>query len=288
MPADAAAPRIGLALGGGGARGLAHIPVLEAFDDLGIKPHKIAGTSIGSIFGAAYAGGRSGEDLRRIALNIFADSNSVLARLWQLRPKKIKDVFKAGPVQFDPLRVLEVFVAEHLPGSFEELDIPLRILAADFFGCTEVDFETGPLLPAIAASIAIPAVFRPVRHQDRFLIDGGVVNPLPFDGLRQHCDYVVAVDVVGAPVPRSNPAEISLLDSLFGSSQILMQTITSQKIKLDQPDILIRPQHDSIRVLDFLKAEKILDNAEPLRALTRIKLTELLNYPTGNTSHDSA
>jgi len=287
MPANAALPKIGLALGGGGARGLAHIPVLEAFDDLGIKPHKIAGTSIGSIFGAGYAGGHSGEDLRRIALDLFADSNSVLARLWQLRPKRIKDMFRAGPAQFDPKRVLEVFIAEHLPATFEDLSIPLRVVATDFFGCSEVDFESGPLLPAIAASIAIPAVFRPVRHNNRFLIDGGVVNPLPFDGLRRQCDYVVAVDVVGAPVPRKEPAEISMLDSLFGSSQILMQTITAEKTKQDQPDILIRPDHDAIRVLDFLKAETILENAESLRALTRQKLTDLLNSPIEHTLIDS-
>ncbi|WP_420411974.1 patatin-like phospholipase family protein [Roseibium sp.] len=278
MTGQAAFPKkIGLALGGGGARGLAHIPVLEAFDDLGIKPYKIAGTSIGSIIGAGYASGQSGEDLRRIVLDLFADNNKVLNRLWQLRPKRFKDVFRAGPVQFDPLKVLNVFVSEYLPDTFDDLQIPLRVLATDFYGCEEVDFETGPLLPAIAASISIPAVFRPVRHQGRFLIDGGVVNPLPFDGLRSQCDIVVAVDVVGAPVARTNPADISTLDSLFGSSQILMQTITSQKIKMDQPDILIRPQNGNIRILDFLKAESILDSSESLRALTRTKLTELLN-----------
>ncbi len=270
-------PKIGLALGGGGARGLAHIPVLEAFDDLGIRPHKIAGTSIGAIFGAGYAAGHSGEDLREIALDLFADSNKVLSRFWKLGPKRIRDLFRAGPVQFDPVGVLEAFVAEHLPSRFEDLNIPLRILATDYFGCTEVDFETGPLLPAIAASISIPAVFCPVRHQGRFLIDGGVVNPLPFDGLREECDFVVAVDVVGAPVPRSNPADISMLDSIFGSSQILMQTITAQKLKLDQPDILVRPQHDNTRVLDFLKAGAILEKSESLRSVTRIRLTELLN-----------
>jgi NTE family protein len=274
-----ALPRIGLALGGGGARGLAHIPVLEAFDDLGLKPAQIAGTSIGAIMGAAYAGGHSGRDIRDIALEIFADRNSVLSRLWQLRPRRFADVFRPGPVQFDPLRVLEVFIADYLPERFEDLHVPLRILATDFYGCEEVDFESGPLLPALAASIAIPAVFRPVRHGGRLLIDGGVVNPLPFDGLRASCDIVIAVDVVGAPVPRSRREDISMLDSLFGSSQILMQTITKQKLKLDQPDILISPPHDQVRVLDFMKAEHILDKAEALREVTREQLAKLLKQP---------
>lgn len=268
-------PRIGLALGGGGARGLAHIPVLEALDDLGMKPVKIAGTSIGAIMGAAYAGGLSGEQIRQITLEIFAERNSVLSRLWQLRPKRFTDLFRPGPVQFDPERVLEVFIADYLPERFEDLKIPLRLLATDFYGCQEVDFESGPLLPALAASIAIPAVFRPVRHGERFLIDGGVVNPLPFDGLRAVCDIVIAVDVVGAPVPRTDKGDISMLDSLFGSSQILMQTITNQKLKTDQPDILIRPPHDTVRVLDFMKAERILSTAESLRDTTKEQITRL-------------
>ncbi len=272
-------PRIGLALGGGGARGLAHIPVLEALDDLGLKPTKISGTSIGAIFGAAYASGLGGEDIRRIVLEVFADRNAVLSRLWQLRPKRFADVFRSGPVQFDPERVLEVFISEYLPDRFEDLEMPLRLLATDFYGCQEVDFESGPLLPAIAASIAIPAVFRPVRHGDRYLIDGGVVNPLPFDGLREECDIVIAVDVVGAPVPREQGTEISMLDSLFGSSQILMQTITTQKLKTDQPDILVRPPHDNVRVLDFMKAERILNAAESLRETTKKKIEELIKEP---------
>jgi NTE family protein len=268
-------PRIGLALGGGGARGLAHIPVLEALDDLGVKPVQINGTSIGALMGAAYASGRSGQEIREIALEVFADRNSVLSRLWQLRPRRFAEMFRSGPVQFDPLRVLEVFVADYLPETFEDLKIPLRVLATDFYGCEEVDFESGALLPALAASIAIPALFRPVRHGEQYLIDGGVVNPLPFDGLRETCDIVIAVDVVGAPVPRENKDDISMLDSLFGSSQILMQTITKQKLKLDQPDILVRPPHDTIRVLDFMKAERILDKAESLRDVTRQQLEKL-------------
>jgi len=274
MPSSST-PRIGLALGGGGARGLAHIPVLEALDDLGLKPVQINGTSIGALMGAAYASGRSGQEIRKIALDIFADRNSVFSRLWQLRPRRFAEMFRAGPVQFDPLRVLEVFVADYLPETFEDLEIPLRMLATDFFGCEEVDFDSGPLLPALAASIAIPALFRPVRFAGRHLIDGGVVNPLPFDGLRETCDIVIAVDVVGAPVPRESKDDISMLDSLFGSSQILMQTITKQKLKLDQPDILVSPPHDTIRVLDFMRAEQILDKAESLRDVTRQQLEKL-------------
>ncbi|GGB52476.1 patatin [Roseibium aquae] len=257
--------KIGLALGGGGVRGMSHIPVLQAFDELGLKPHAIAGTSIGAILGAGYASGLSGSDLRKIALDLFSDRNKTLGHLWKLRPKRLADLWSGANVVFDPVKVLEIFVAEHLPDHFEDLDIPLTVLATDFYGCQEVDISSGPLLPAIAASIAIPAVFRPVKRQERILVDGGVVNPLPFDRLPEDCDIVVAVDVVGSPVPRPDRHLPSSFDAFFGTSQILMQTITQEKLKRRKPDILLQPEHDLIRVLDFMKTPEVLEKAEPLR-----------------------
>ena len=266
-------PRIGLALGGGGARGLAHIPVLEAFDDLGLKPSAIAGTSIGPIFGAAYASGLSGEHLRSITLETLGDRNAVLGRLWKLRPRKFNEWFDGNMVQFDPLKVLKVFIGEHICERFEDLSIPLQIVATDFYGCSEFRFSSGPLLPAIAASIAIPAIFKPVKHDDRILVDGGVTNPLPFDVLPDDLDIVVAVDVVGVPQPRPGRHLPGSVDAIFGTTQILMQTITSEKLKSRSPDILVQPPHDNVRVLDFLKSRQILDSAESLREQTRALLT---------------
>ena len=256
---------------------MSHIPVLEAFDQLGIRPHAITGTSIGSILGAAYAAGRSGQDVREIALNLFADRNAVLASLWKLRPKKLTDIFTGSTVTFDPLKVLEAFVADHLPETFEELEIPFKAIATDFYGCEEVELDSGPLLPAIAASIAIPAVFRPVKRNDRILIDGGVANPLPFDRLPADCDIIVAVDVVGGPVPRADRQAPTSLDAIFGSSQILMQSITQQKLKQSTPALLLRPENDNVRVLDFLKTRQVLDKAEDLRLLTIQRLTQLIS-----------
>ncbi|MTI42967.1 patatin-like phospholipase family protein, partial [Roseibium hamelinense] len=236
-----ATPKIGLALGGGGARGMSHIPVLEALDDLGIRPHAIVGTSIGAVFGAAFAAGKTSKEIRTIASATFADRNAVLSRIWQLRPKKFQELFSGNTVQFDPLKVLEVFVGEHLPKTFEDLEIPLTVLATDFYGCEEIDISSGALLPAIAASAAIPAVFRPVKLYDRIMVDGGVTNPLPFDRLPPDCDLIIAVDVVGKPIPRIGRQTPTTMDAIFGTSQILMQSITYEKLKTRQPDILLRP-----------------------------------------------
>ncbi|MFD1695304.1 patatin-like phospholipase family protein [Roseibium aestuarii] len=269
-------PTIGLALGGGGARGLSHIPVLEAFDELGLRPHAISGASIGAILGAAYACGLSGADIRKIALDTFGERNKVLSSLWQLRPRKWTQMFSGGLMQFDPVTVLDLFVTSHLPASFADLDIPLAIIAADYYGCSEVVLEDGDLKQAIAASIAIPAVFRPVERDGQVLVDGGVVNPLPFDALPVSCDLIVAVDVVGAPVQRNGQTLPSALDSLFGASQILMQTITREKLKSRHPDLLLRPADDNVRVLDFLQTRHILEQASPLKELAKHEIDRII------------
>ncbi|WP_417693492.1 patatin-like phospholipase family protein [Roseibium sp.] len=280
-------PQIGLALGGGGARGLSHIPVLQAFDELGIKPHAISGASIGAIMGAAYASGLSGLEIETVALDTFGERNKVLSSLWQLRPRKWSQMFSGSLIQFDPMTVLDLFVSKHLPDDFADLGIPLAVIAADYYSCSEVVLDTGPLLPAIAASIAIPAVFRPIERDGKVLIDGGVVNPLPFDALTKTCDLIVAVDVVGAPVPREGKVLPSAFDSLFGASQILMQTITREKLKSRHPDLLLRPADDSVKVLDFFQTRTILENAAPLKELAKHEIEKLLKMADTGSFHNS-
>jgi NTE family protein len=271
------APRIGIALGGGGARGMAHVPVLEALDDLGVRPAAMSGTSIGAIFAAGYAGGLSGEALREIATTTFRDRNAVLARLWKLRPRRFGDFFGSpGLMQFDALRVLETFVGESIPDSFEELEIPLSVIATDFYACCAVTLAQGSLPSAVAASMAIPALFKPVNYEDRVLVDGGIVNPLPFDALPPDLDIVVASDVVGSPMPRKGRRIPRAGDALFGSIQVLMQSITVEKLKNRAPDILVKPDIPGYRVLDFLKTEEILARAEPMREQVKRELAAMI------------
>ncbi|WP_321342584.1 patatin-like phospholipase family protein [Breoghania sp.] len=270
-------PRIGLALGGGGARGLAHIPVLEALDEMGVKPVAIAGASIGAIMGGAYCGGLSGAEIREVTTSIFQKRSDALARIWKLRPRRFVDWFAGGGIaQFNASRVLEVFVGPQLPRDFADLKIPLTVVAADFYDCREVAIRSGDLHKAVAASIAIPVVFKPVTFEDRVMVDGGVVNPLPFDLLPDDLDVVIAVDVVGAPVPRKGRTIPTATDSVFGTTQILMRTITAQKLKASRPDILIKPDVDAFRVLNFLKADEILRTCEPVKEELRSKLEPLL------------
>jgi NTE family protein len=261
-----AQPTIALALGGGGARGLAHIHALLALDDLGIKPVAISGTSIGAIIGVGYAAGMDAQDILDFMVKSLGNRGELLARLWKLRPKGLGGVqirFN-GPGRVDLESVLKVFLPEKLPQNFEELKIPLTVIATDYYAQKPAVFTTGPLLPALAGSAAIPAFFRPIMHQGRVLIDGGIANPVPFDVLKGKADIVLAIDVVGGP---SGPANIlpSPVDALFGASQLMMQTIIAEKLRHGAPDIFLRPKVDSWRVMDFLKIKEILDQTKAFR-----------------------
>lgn len=276
-------PRIGLALSGGGARGLAHIPILEALDELGVRPSVIAGTSIGGIIGAGYAAGMSGAEIRAFAVERFRNRADVIARLWRLRPKRVRDLFAAGGLtigQFDAERVLEEFLPEAMPRDFAGLAIPLKIVATDFYGWQEVVMAHGALFPALAASAAIPVLFRPVMIDEVVMVDGGITNPLPFDVILGECDVVVAVDVVGGPVNRKGRMPGST-EAIFGATQLFMQSIAREKMRRARaPEILVRPPDDGFRVLDFLKVQAIIKSAEGVKDEVKRKLDHLLADPS--------
>ena len=272
---------IGLALGGGGARGMAHILVCEAFDELGLKPDVIAGTSIGAIIGAGYASGLSGREMRERACTFFARRREVLSLLWRARPLAFSDLLRGRlmTAQFDPLLILETFTPgfNELPETFEELAIPLKIVASDFYGWTETVLESGPLRPAVAASIAIPSLFRPVLVNGRVQIDGGCYNPLPFD-IVSDADLVVACDVAGGPTGEPDRCP-GLLETIVGAAQLSMQAIVSEKLKWQQPDILVRPEINGVFVLDFLKSEAILQMNAAFKDDFKRRLDQAVNTP---------
>lgn len=270
--------KLALVLGGGGARGIAHVHVLEALDDLGIRPDLIAGVSIGSIIGAGYASGMSGADIREYLVKTFSDPKEVASRMWQLRPDSFRSIFTETLPRFGELnaqKVMRAFLPDDLPETFDALGIPLKIVAADFYGNRQIVLETGALLPAIAASAAIPVLFKAEILDGTVLVDGGIVNPVPFDLVSDLADVVLAVDVVGIPVDKSGEVP-SRISAGFGASQLLMQSITNLKLESHQPDIFIRPEVNEFRVLDFLKAEQILERTKATRKEVRTKLERVL------------
>ncbi len=268
-----------LALGGGGARGLAHIAVLEALDDMGRKPAAIAGTSIGSLIGAAYAAGMSGREIRRFVITLAHDRAEVWRRLIATRAGTFANLFNMGfgsATLVDAEKFCAQFLPDRVPDDFDALAIPLTVIATDLYRRQQAVFSSGALKPVLAASIALPTVMRPVVVAGRILIDGGATNPLPFDQLRGRADVVVAVDISGEPTDERrdipNPWEC-----LATTVLVMGSAITAEKVKHGAPDLIVRPRVGSFRALDFLQASAILRASEPVKAELKQRLTALLD-----------
>jgi len=275
-------PSIALALGSGGARGLAHILVLELFDELGLRPKVIAGTSIGALYGAAYAAGLSAASIRAITEETLGARFDLARQLFAARSEPVQKLLRLLPVRsslLDPQSLLDLLVADLLPKDFSELQIPLKVVATDFEMREAVVLTEGPLRPAIAASIAIPVIFSPVRCGGRVLVDGGLVNPLPFELVAGEADVTIAVDVSGAATGSGNARRQSAVDVLMRSVQILEKSITREKLKSLQPDIYVDVSVE-FNALEFYKPREILAAAAPAKVALRRQLERLIASET--------
>ena len=271
--------KIGLALGGGGARGLAHISVLEVLDELDCKPSVIAGTSIGAIIGALYASGISGKDIKKLVRQHII-----------LKDDRLRDVIDK---RADIMKWASAFAPTHARGgiikadkfynrlfgeidktTFEELEIPLIVIATDYWTAEEVVFKTGELLPAVKASAAIPVVFAPVSIEGRILVDGGVVNEVPYEHVMKLCDVTIAVEVSGTPTTHKHEVP-TLIESALGTIRIMQAASLAAKMKLLQPDIFVHPGIHDVKVLDFNKVEDVFKQSEPAMEELRARIAKL-------------
>jgi NTE family protein len=279
-----AGPQVALALGAGGARGLAHIVALEALDELGIRPVALAGSSIGAIIGAAYAAGMPGRALRAFVLASFRQRPRVVAKLFEARVGKLSQLINrsglGNPVLVDAERLLDLFWPEVVPDRFEALKIPFMAVATDFHMRSEVVLSRGALTPAVGASMALPGMVRPVVIHEQVLIDGGAVNPLPYQHLVDGRRFVIAVDVCGAAFV-SDRRVPEPLEAMFGASQILMSSVVQRMIERSPPDVLLRPDVGAFAGLDFFKAAEILAASEPMKDVLKRALNAHLDRLVG-------
>jgi NTE family protein len=258
----ASMPRIGVALGGGSARGLTHIPFIEAMDELGLTPAAIAGTSIGALIGSGWANGMTGRELREHAMSVLGTMRVIAGRLWGRQIGSLGGLVRNGfNLQLDANRVVDAFLPDPFPDDFKDLKVPLYVVATDFQSWHQAVFNSGELRPAIAGSIAIPSLFKPVRYANHVLVDGGVVNPLPVDQASGH-DLLVAVDVNGDPSEALNRAEFRALDLWFGSAQIMMHSLTAHMMAAYPPDVYARPHISSFGALEFWRVKEIIEAAD--------------------------
>lgn len=275
--------KIGLALGSGAARGFAHVGILKAFEEVGLQPYAITGSSMGALIGGIYASGYPIKNIEDFILNLdfsvfknFVDFK--LSRAGIVDGKKIEDFLES---------IVEI-------REISELKIKFACVATDSLTGLEVIFNKGDIIKAIRSSISFPGVFIPVYHEGMFLIDGGVKNPVPVDLLPSDCDIKIAVDVgpfvikdklikkyfinkqqsqkkninesfnsmIKQLFKLNNSEEIkypNMLETLVQTIAIMQESIYEYKIKGLKNIIEIKPDLDDYKLTDFTKAKEIVE-----------------------------
>jgi NTE family protein len=254
--------RIGVALGSGAARGLAHIPYIEAMDELGLKPSVIAGSSIGALIGSGWANGMSGAELREHAFGVLGSLQLIAATLWNRGMPSLTKLLANGiSMQVDAEGVAHAFLPEGFPDDFSELKVPLHVVSTDFYTWKEVIFEAGPLRQAIAASMAIPSLFRPVSLNGSYFIDGGVTNPLPLAQIVDRCELTIGIDVQRTPDPTLAVKEPSPFDSAIVATEIMSQRIVDATVAKYHPDVFVHADVGPFGGSEFWRVREIVEHA---------------------------
>ena len=232
-PAPKRPPKLGLALGGGAARGFAHIGVIQVLEEAGIRPDLVVGTSAGSLVAALYAHGKTGAELANLALTM--DEGAITD--WAFPGR--------GLIRGD---ALARYVREHTGGKpIEQMKMRLGIVATDLDSGAGVLFERGDTGQAVRASSSVPAVFLPVKIGDREYVDGGLVSPVPVRYARQMgAEMVLAVDI-------SSPPDGAATD---GTMRLLLQTFaimgkSINRFELQGADVVLRPALVGVSSADF-------------------------------------
>ncbi|MFN2430638.1 MAG: patatin-like phospholipase family protein, partial [Cryomorphaceae bacterium] len=232
--------KLGIALSGGGARGIIHIGVLKALDDAGIKPGCISGTSMGAIIGGLYAGGVSPEEMLKLI------SGKSFLRMFSLKPSF------SGLLE---MKYLKKVLQDHLPDRFEELEIPFYACATNLNKHRRVLFSEGPLYRAIIASASIPLLFEPVLIDGDAYVDGGVIDNLPTEICRNSCDRILGVEVNAGMFHQD-------LKNIKNIAIEVFQLTVSNNTKegLEHCDWIIQPRLKAeYQILDFTKASELYE-----------------------------
>lgn len=258
------APRIGLALGGGAARGFAHIGVIQVLEEAGIKPSVVVGTSAGSLVAALYASGKGGAELQRVA---EAMEEAALTD-WTL------PIFSRGVFRGEALaRYVNAQIGNRL---IEQLPLPLGILATDLHTGEGVLFQRGDVGVAVRASSAVPGVFLPVQIGRREFVDGGLVAPVPVGFARQMgAELVIAVDISTAP--QSNPAT-DAFKVLLQTFSIMGRTINNHELK--GADLVVQPSLSGVGSADFAARRRSIEAGRAAMQALLPRLRQLLAAPS--------
>jgi len=253
-------PRIGLALGGGAARGFAHIGVIQVLEENGIKVDLVAGTSAGSLVAALYASGKGGRELQQLAETM--DEGAITDWSFPLR----------GLIRGE---ALARYIRDRTGGrNIEQMALPLGIVATNLSDGTAILFRSGDTGTAVRASSAVPAVFQPVRIGRFEYVDGGLVSPVPVRFAREMgAQLIVAVDISSPPEPDPPGDAFRMLMQTFS---IMSRSINS--FELREADVVVRPRLDGVGSADFTARRRAVqagrEAAQALLPLLRQRITE--------------
>lgn len=277
-------PTIGLALGSGSARGWAHIGIIQGLEDIGIRPQVVAGTSVGALVGAVYVSGQ---------LEAFSE--------WVLKLTP-RDVFGLMDLSFSGgmvkgRRLFGFFEEKHVNPNIEELEQRYVSVATEMSSGREIWITRGPIIAAARASCAIPGLFSPVKHDERWMLDGGLVNPVPVSACRaMGADVVIAVNLnaqlVGRHLSRAGQEEVareastrqeknlwqrmiaslssgdddhpSVFDVVAASVNILQDRLTRSRMAGDPPEITLLPVLSDFALMDFHRAKECIEEGRRL------------------------
>jgi len=253
-------PRLGLALGGGAARGFAHIGVIQVLEENGIKVDLVAGTSAGSLVASLYASGKTGKEMQALAEGM--DEGAITDWSFPLR----------GLIRGE---ALARFIRDKTGGKgIEQMALPLGIVATDLSDGSSILFRSGDTGTAVRASSAVPAVFQPVRIGQREYVDGGLVSPVPVRFAREMgAQFIVAVDITSPP-EKDPPGD---------AFRMLMQTFSIMgrsinMFELREADVVIRPRLDGVSSADFTARRRAIqagrDAAQQMLPLLRQRIAE--------------
>ena len=243
VPASRKVPKLGLALGGGAARGFAHIGVIQVLEENGIKPDMVVGTSAGSVVAAFYASGKTGAQLQWLADSM--DESQLTD--WTV-PFMSRGMLRG--------EALGRYINTQLNGAkIEDLKIPLGIVATDLQTGDGILFRRGDIATAVRASSAVPSVFEPVRIGNKDYVDGGLVSPVPVRYVRQMgADIVIAVDISSRP---EDAKTTDMLKVLLQTFSIMGKSIS--QLEMAQAEVVVRPAMSDVGSTEFAARKKSIE-----------------------------
>jgi len=254
--------QIGLALGGGAARGCAHIGVIRALEEAGYEITAVAGTSIGAFVGGVYAGG----GLDKLEEEFRGMSRGKILSLWDFR-LPVSGLIEGKKIE----KYLEQFLSVK---SIGKLPMPFAAVAANLKTGDEVVLDKGKIIPAVRASISLPAIFTPVEIGRKHLVDGGLVNPLPVNVLRDMgLKNVVAVDLnyhlddpsfvqpslLKQATQWMRSGDPLMFDVIYRSVMMIQRELTIQRLKTEPAELVIRPKVGTFKAFDFHRAAELIE-----------------------------